>query len=151
MGVEGGFTTTVVDGVGNPIHDPLTCPDWWVHEYRWGCDCPAKDNEMAEHCEFCSITPIYGDVAAIVATVSDIVRPIIDANLAVTVSVIKCAECGRELLGRDADVIYRAPGSTTDNPDGRTWYRPQYIVKAVCPRHNRKGRIGYQRPMPTGY
>jgi hypothetical protein len=130
--------------------DPLTVESWHnLQPFRWGCDCGAPAEAL--HSPTCAVTPIYASLVP--PEMNMIIGSFHAANATVVQTVIKCAECGRELLGRDADVIYRAPGSTTDNPDGRTWYRPhpQYIVKAVCPRHNRKGRIGYQRPMPTGY
>jgi hypothetical protein len=104
------------------------------------------------HSETCWVTPIYAQLCIDSPDTPRHIRTMLtEANLGVIQTVIKCAECGRELLGRDADVIYRAPEGNTVPPPGFVWHSPERIVKAVCPRHNRKGRVGYQRPMPTGY
>lgn len=121
------------------------------HGWDWACDCPAKGIEMAMHTEFCSTTPTFANLAASIGAPSDITKPITNANLAMTQTVIKCAECGRELLGRDADVIYRPPEGNTMPSPGFVWHSPKRIVKAVCPHHNRTGSVGYQRQAWAGY
>lgn len=155
MGVEvggGKFIFTACDGVGRPL-DPLTI-EWWhdLQEFRWGCDCPAKDNEMMMHAETCWITPIYAQLCIdSPSPPRDCYSTIGLANLSMTQSVIKCAECGREMLGRDADVIYKAPEGNIAPSPGFVWHSPERIVKAVCPHHNRKGIVSYQRQSWAGY
>jgi len=130
-------------GVGVSF-DPLTCDVETLYFYttlRYGdsdCDCPAKDKPMALHDENCSIAPIYA------STVPDNYQMLIGsfhaATARITQTVIKCAECGKERLGRDLLVIYQAP-IYSDTPIPHYKY-PYNIVKAVCPEHGRNGKVG---------
>lgn len=125
--------------MGVDLHDPLTCPDWWVHEYEV-CNCEAP--EGAIHAWDCSVSPIYAGMDR--ESLSDILNEFCRANLAMTQTAIKCAECGRERLAKDLLPIYQAPVMRSDDYDGRYRY-PSNIVKAVCEYHNRKGTARFVR------
>lgn len=125
----------------------------WLHEHSLElCNCSAKDHGgVAEHWWTCSSTPIFARMGP--GLVSNALNVIAAANLAITQTVIKCAECGQERLGKDLLVIYQAqldgssilPGYSFD-----MYKYPHNIVKAVCPEHNRNGSANYQRIPPTG-
>lgn len=124
---------------------------WWLWKHAQElCDCPAKNDSSMEHWWTCSSTPIYRNMGP--GLVSDALNQISMANLAQTQTVIRCADCGRERLGRDLLVIYQAPLYNSDGGSQLYDYKyPYNIVKAVCPEHNRVGTVGYQRMGPTGY
>lgn len=76
-------------------------------------------------------------------SISDAINEIIAANLNVIQTAIKCAICGRENLGKNMDVIYEAPLNPIAPQLNAGMYRyPKNIVKAICPKHNRKGTVG---------
>jgi hypothetical protein len=105
------------------------------------CDCPANGDPAQIHWWTCSSAPIGRDLNT-EQPISDAINEIIAANLSVFQSVIKCAICGRENLGKNMDVVYQAPGP-------RQTKSTKTMLKAICPSHNRKGTI---RPvMVRGY
>lgn len=111
--------------------EPLPGP---YFDLDWGCDCGASQDER--HTQMCAVTPIYASLVP--HAMNMIIGSFHAAKAMMTQTVIKCAECGRERLGRDLDVIYQAPL----NPHAasvREYMCPHNIVKAVCPGHNRKG------------
>lgn len=131
--------------------DPLTA-DTNIHNLRWwhdfGCDC--NPPEFACHAQTCGITPIYASLVP--PEYNMLIGSFHAANIAMTQTVIKCAECGKEHLGKDLLVIYQAPLHATNtqlnNPSTKN------IIKAVCPEHNRWAgkayRESYQNVPPTG-
>lgn len=143
----GPFFTRVVNGDGTSIDllkDPLRIAVYLAY-VNDACDCSATEDML--HSELCAITPIYADLMMSDGeyTVGQLLRMLIEANLATTQTVIKCAECGTECLAKDMDVVYRHWESDI-NP-----YNVANIVKAVCPQHNRRGTSSYQRAFASGY
>lgn len=114
----------------------LDGPLWWLDDMNWGCDCAAKNDDCLRHSDICGITPIY---ASVVEHADPPPAELwLDFTMASTQTVIRCAVCGRERLGRDLDVIYEAPLP----PYKTSAYKyPYNIVKAVCPEHNRRGTM----------
>ena len=112
-------------------------------------DCNCGANGMMLHSQTCAITPIYASLVP--PEMNMIIGSFHAANAILTQSIIKCAECGRELLGRDADVIYSQPPMANPATQADFARNTKRIVKAVCPSHNRRGRIGYQRQAWAGY
>ena len=144
----GPFLTRRVNGDGTPI-DPLTVKWWYdLQPSGWGCDCGAS--EMECHSQTCAVTPLYASLVP--PDFNMVIGSFHAINAGTTQTVIKCAQCGRERIGRDMDVIYQAPlYNDVGQVTGWQYKYPCNIVKAVCPKHNRKGRIGFQRQAWAGY
>lgn len=126
--------------------DPLNCTsDAWLWDASQElCDCPARWDDAQEHKADCNLNPIYGRMTIEYNFPHNIVADIQTANMTMVQTVISCAECGRKILAKDADVIYQA------SLNGPGYKYPHNIVKAVCPHHNRKGSVSYQNVPPTG-
>lgn len=131
--------------------DPLTV-DWWhdLQPFGWGCDCGAS--EMERHSATCAVTPLYAEFAAKFPNLGPaMLWSGLDLSF-VPQTVIRCAICGRERLGRDMLVIHKGfqPGETIDGfyVVSRSIYT---MVKAVCPEHNRKGKMSFQEVPPNGF
>jgi len=117
--------------------DPLTI-DWWydLQPSTWGCDCPAKECHAMMHREDCWVTPMFAQLVNEMGSPRDIATDIYAANMGIVYHLIPCAVCGHHIPAKDADVIFRMGGE---------------VAKAVCPRHNRKGVVGFQGVAPSGY
>lgn len=123
---------------------------WWLWNHSQSlCTCPAKNDSGMVHWWACNISPIFASIGP--GLVSDALNAIAMANLTRTQTVIRCAECGRERLGRDLLVIYQAPLNPGPTAVYNDYLYPKNIAKAVCPEHNRPGSVGYQRLGSTGY
>jgi len=121
---------------------------WEFIDFDWGCNCNAEEFQL--HDDYCLITPFFAQLCCEINSIQNLHRDFVTVAMSITQTVIKCAECGRELLARDADVIYKQPIRKWTRLDN-LWKRPKNIVKAVCSQHNRKGRVGYQQPTSAGY
>lgn len=129
--------------------DPLTCD---IHEIFTFCTWPRTNTgrcllcdaiDVEEHKDYCSWSPIY---AGLVHNYLDTLdwRLWLDMTMVSTKTVINCAQCGRERLAKDLDVVYRQPSyNNFNNISLIPWKIPQNIVKAICPEHNRKGKVGW--------
>lgn len=101
---------------------------WQLEEAE--CDCDV----MALHALACPATPIYAELASEYLDTLNW-RLWLDMTMASKQTVIKCAQCGRERLAKDLDVIYKHLN------DGTPFLRKhENITKAICPEHNTRGR-----------
>jgi hypothetical protein len=132
------------------VVDALTCnqDEIWRMSLEdsepWGCTCLAKEDPAVRHSHTCGVRPIYAELFRIYERLHQdphsINNELLWAKGGIKQTVIKCALCGRERLGRDMDVIYQAPlRGTVAHDIGMSYKYPHNIVKAVCPEHNRKG------------
>lgn len=99
-------------------------------------------DEMQYHTDTCAWSPIYAELFRWAYQRNQDPKTIYNEMLWVKGDfeqhVIKCAQCGRERLGRDMDLVYK---SWVTDPQP---YHPHNIVKAVCPEHNRRGNVGWR-------
>lgn len=126
----------------------------WLYRHSLDlCDCPAKTDDRVMHSERCNITKEYAamcEAAGPRDTPMEICSDISYLRMTTWQSAIKCAECGRERLGKDLLVIYEAPLAYLPGEE-HTYKYPHNIVKAVCPHHNRSSRPSYMRQDWAGY
>lgn len=129
-------------GVGSKT-DPLTCHPWalWreIDDPEWGCSCGMIRGgfalEGALHKEWCGITPIYGRMVREAAVPPmEQIEGIIASVCSIKNTAIKCAQCGREGLAKNMEVVYHT------RPGQQDAFSTANIHRAVCPEHNRRGK-----------
>jgi len=103
-------------GVGNALTWP---PGPWLWAQTESCEC----DPCAYHAWDCPLTPLYAELYVKVSPFNSILW--LDMTMASVQTVIKCAECGKERIARDLDVIYQAP--IQPRPGGSLVY-PHNIV-----------------------